>query len=80
MEEGGDSFGNDNARVGQALSRLSALRRRARRAMLIARQLAPVDDMAYHDEQLGEMALEELQDAPPTYDQHLRVIPRHCCC
>ena len=57
--------------------RLARYCRRAYLGTLITRQLAPEGDLPYQDEQLGVLAHEALQNAPPVFDQLRRVRP--CC-
>lgn len=57
-------------------ARAEAWRRRARRAVLVARQLAPgADDLAAQDEALAMLDFSALQGLPPAYDQRCRVLP-----
>ncbi|KAK9841857.1 hypothetical protein WJX81_007591 [Elliptochloris bilobata] len=55
-------------------ARAGAWRQRARRAALVARQLAPTaDDAASQDEALAMLDMGPLQGLPPAYDQRCRV-------
>jgi len=58
-------------------ARARAWRRRARRAALVARQLAPASDVAAQEEALALLDLGSLQGLPPAFDQRCRVRPRH---
>ena len=58
-------------------ARADAWRQRARRAMLLARQLAPAGSHE-QDEALALLDMELLQGLPPAYDQRCRV--RRTCC
>jgi hypothetical protein len=58
-------------------TRARAWRRRARRAALVARQLAPASDVAAQEEALALLDLGSLQGLPPAFDQRCRVRPRH---
>jgi hypothetical protein len=53
--------------------RLRTYQTRAYRAALLARRLAPADDVAFLDEWAGMLLYDQLQDVPPAYDQ-LRLV------
>ncbi|CAL8466575.1 g6111 [Coccomyxa elongata] len=65
------SDGNANLR-----KRLKLYQARAARGTLIARQLAPAEDVVFHDEQILMLLYERMQHAPPLYDFLHRVPDR----